>query len=129
MSHHNFSADERPSVKHVEDDELAYVVLRYRQVHDFWHVLADLPPTILGEVALKCFEWRITGLPSCGMAAVAGPLRLSYQERNTLLVQYIPWALRSATECEDLMAYPYEKHLHRTVEDIREELNLEPAPK
>ena len=38
---------------------------RYRQVHDFWHVLCDLPPTVLGEVALKWFELKATGLPVC----------------------------------------------------------------
>ena len=37
--------------------DVAYVIARYRQVHDFWHVLCDLPPTVLGEIALKWFEW------------------------------------------------------------------------
>ena len=128
MSSHDFSADNRPKVKYIVDEDLAYVILRYRQVHDFWHTLTGLPPTILGEVALKCFEWRITGLPSCGLSSLIGPLRLTWEERSILVRYYVPWALRSGTECEDLMLYPYEKKLDMDIDDVRAELNLEPAP-
>ena len=131
MRSHQFEADARPKVKFIndeEDNELAYVMLRYRQVHDFWHVLCGLPPTILGEIALKSFEWRITGLPSCGLSTVIGPLRLTHAERYILLTQYIPWAMRSGTECEDLLLYDYEKHIDKDIDEIRIELNLEPAP-
>jgi len=36
---------------------------RYREVHDFWHVLCELPPTVLGEITLKWLEAVQTGLP------------------------------------------------------------------
>lgn len=55
---HHFSADERDHVRFINDSDLAYIVARYRQVHDFWHVLCDLPPTETGELALKWFEFR-----------------------------------------------------------------------
>ena len=55
---HGFSADERDAVRFIQDADLAYVVARYRQVHDFWHILCDLPPTETGELALKMFEYR-----------------------------------------------------------------------
>ena len=58
MESHNFKADERPPVRFVDDEELAYIMLRYRQLHDFWHVICGVPPTVLGEIALKWFEWR-----------------------------------------------------------------------
>ena len=32
---------------------LAYVMQRYREVHDFWHVICALPTSVAGEVALK----------------------------------------------------------------------------
>lgn len=62
---HKFTldADERTPVTLVDDEELAYIMLRYRQVHDFWHVICGLPPTLLGELALKWFELVQTGLP------------------------------------------------------------------
>ena len=60
MDHHGFSADERSEVRFMTNPDQAYAMARYRQVHDFWHVLAGLPPTVLGEVALKCFEFQFT---------------------------------------------------------------------
>merc|ERR1712091_407197 len=39
MGRHGFDADDRAPVTLVDDEELAYVLLRYRQVHDYWHVL------------------------------------------------------------------------------------------
>jgi len=52
-----FRADERPPVRFVDDDELAYVAARAREVHDMWHVLFGCPTTILGELALKALEF------------------------------------------------------------------------
>jgi len=44
-------------VRFVDDDELAYVAARAREVHDMWHVLFGCPTTILGELALKALEF------------------------------------------------------------------------
>lgn len=51
----------RPSVRFIDDPELAYVMTRYRQVHDFWHVLSGLETDVFGEIALKWFEFMQTG--------------------------------------------------------------------
>ena len=53
MAHRGYSPDERTEVRFVNDPELAYVMQRYRQVHDLWHVLLGLPTTVLGELAQK----------------------------------------------------------------------------
>lgn len=55
---------------------------RYREVHDLWHVLSELPPTVEGELALKWFELIQTGLPVCALGAVFGPLALPSTERS-----------------------------------------------
>lgn len=84
-----------------KDDEagkLAYVLQRYREVHDFWHVLSGLPPSVLGEVAVKWLEMAQTGLPMCTLSAFVGPLRLSPEQRRLLLEVYIPWAARVGRE-------------------------------
>lgn len=49
---------------------------RYREIHDFLHVLTGLPPTIEGELALKTLEAVQTGLPMAALSAIAGPLSL-----------------------------------------------------
>jgi len=38
LSSHGYSPDERDAVHFVDDEELAFVMLRYRQIHDFAHV-------------------------------------------------------------------------------------------
>lgn len=48
---------------------------RYRQVHDFWHVLSGMPPTLLGEIAVKWLEFVQTGLPMNALSSFVGPLK------------------------------------------------------
>ena len=128
MDSHAFSPDERSSVRFMVDKELSYVMARYRQVHDFWHVLSGLPTSVLGEVALKWFEWEASGLPSCALGGLLGPLRLAPHERAMLRREYLPWALRAGGACRCLLSFPYEDHFERTLADVREDLRLEPAP-
>lgn len=35
--------------KFVDDEELAYVIQRYREVHDLMHTLLGMPTNMLGE--------------------------------------------------------------------------------
>ncbi|WJX33569.1 hypothetical protein P8452_21763 [Trifolium repens] len=53
MGSRNFSPDDRPPVRFMDTDELAYVAMRAREVHDFWHTLFDLPTNLMRESALK----------------------------------------------------------------------------
>ena len=53
MNKHQYSSDDRSPVRFIEDSEKRYVMTRYRQVHDFWHVIAGLPPNEFGEIVLK----------------------------------------------------------------------------
>lgn len=50
MKLHKLDVDGRASIKYIDDPELAYVMLRYRQVHDFWHVLSGLDISILSGI-------------------------------------------------------------------------------
>uniref|UniRef100_A0A674DBE5 Coenzyme Q4 homolog (S. cerevisiae) n=1 Tax=Salmo trutta TaxID=8032 RepID=A0A674DBE5_SALTR len=43
--------DSRADVKFVDNEELAYVMQRYREVHDLLHSLLGLPTNMLGESA------------------------------------------------------------------------------
>ena len=54
MEKHNFSSDDRSPVRFIEDPEKHYIMTRYRQIHDFWHVLSGLPPgTVLAYVLFR----------------------------------------------------------------------------
>ena len=63
-------------MRFLDDADLAYVMQRYREVHDLHHTLLGMPTTLLGEIVVKWFEMLQTGLPMCALGAVFGPLRL-----------------------------------------------------
>ncbi|XP_075942847.1 ubiquinone biosynthesis protein COQ4 homolog, mitochondrial isoform X2 [Anarhichas minor] len=89
--------DSRADVKFVDDEELAYVMQRYREVHDLLHTLLGMPTNMLGEVAVKWFEAAQTGLPMCALGAVLGPLRLNARYNNQCFDQ----SLNCSTELMD----------------------------
>ena len=125
---HGFDPDERDKVKYISDPELAYVMLRYRQCHDYWHVLTGLPPTVLGELGLKWLELLQTGLPVAALSATVGSLRLTSQERDTLTNHYLPWAVKMSQQSAYLMNVYYEEEFDTDLQELRDRLRIEPAP-
>ena len=63
MKERNFKVEERPKVRFLDEAELAYIMTRYREVHDFWHILFGMETTVVGEIGLKWVELLQTGLP------------------------------------------------------------------
>ncbi|GAB5362219.1 hypothetical protein AAMO2058_000779500 [Amorphochlora amoebiformis] len=127
MSSHGYSPDERPPVRHIENNELAYVMQRYREVHDFWHVLCGAPTTVEGEIGQKAFEFLQTGLPMALLSSAVGPLRLSHEERLRMLSGYLPWAYACNTNCTFLMGIRYENYLSEDLSDLRQQLGIIPV--
>jgi ubiquinone biosynthesis protein COQ4 len=109
--------------------DLEYILQRYREVHDFWHVLSGLPPTVLGETAVKWLEMVQTGLPMAALSALVAPLRLPQHERRLLVRSYAPWAARCGTASRFLLAVRYEDRLAEPLDSVRASLNFEPAPR
>ncbi|KXZ41294.1 hypothetical protein GPECTOR_572g612 [Gonium pectorale] len=128
MGDRRFQADERPPVRFVDDEELAYVMCRAREVHDFWHVLFDCHTNVFGELALKGLEFVQTGLPMTGLAVLGAQYRLPPADRELLQRHYLPWALRAGNRCEDLMSIYYERHFEEDLERVRQEHRIIPAP-
>lgn len=124
LEENGFDPDERSEVQFVDDADLAYVMTRYRQVHDLWHVLYGLPPSLLGEVALKWLEAAQTGLPMAAMAAAGGGGRLKPHERQSVTRHVLPWAAQHARSGMDLMSVYYEREFPRPLEDVRRELGV-----
>lgn len=62
----------------VDDEELAYVITRAREVHDFWHVLFDCHTNVFGELALKGLEFvQVRPLGRCDVEVREKALVLS----------------------------------------------------
>ena len=128
MGSRNFSPDDRPPVRFMETDELAYVAMRAREVHDFWHTLFDLPTNLMGESALKVIEFQQMYLPMCLMSVVGGSVRFNDKQRKLFFQHYFPWAIRAGMQSTDLMCIYYEKHFHEDLEDVRRKWGITPAP-
>nr|GLL32180.1 ubiquinone biosynthesis protein COQ4 homolog, mitochondrial [Ipomoea trifida]GMD15300.1 ubiquinone biosynthesis protein COQ4 homolog, mitochondrial [Ipomoea batatas]GMD19758.1 ubiquinone biosynthesis protein COQ4 homolog, mitochondrial [Ipomoea batatas]GMD35145.1 ubiquinone biosynthesis protein COQ4 homolog, mitochondrial [Ipomoea batatas] len=128
MGSRNFSPDDRPPVRFMETEELAYVAMRAREVHDFWHTLFDLPTNLIGETALKVIEFEQMMLPMCMMSVVGGTARFSEKQRRLFYQHYFPWAMKAGLRCTDLMCVYYEQHFSEDLEDFRQRLGIIPAP-
>ncbi|PNW84693.1 hypothetical protein CHLRE_03g154850v5 [Chlamydomonas reinhardtii] len=128
MGDRRFHANDRPPVRFVDDEELAYVVTRAREVHDLWHVLFDCHTNVFGELALKGLEFVQTGLPMTGLAVLGAQYRLGPGDRELLQRHYLPWALRAGSRCADLLCIYYERHFQDELEQVRKEFRIIPAP-
>ena len=56
MTSHGYTSDERPLVKYVTNLEHAYIMQRYKEVHDMAHVLLGYDTSVTEEIAVKWFE-------------------------------------------------------------------------
>ncbi len=129
LKENDFDPDLRAKVKYIEDEELKYVMMRYRQCHDFYHVITDLPPTIPGELALKYVELFQTGLPACALSATVGSWKLEGEEREKWRDVYLPWAIRVGKGQTKWINVYWEEMFEWNIEELRRELNIESAPK
>ncbi|XP_063030843.1 ubiquinone biosynthesis protein COQ4 homolog, mitochondrial isoform X1 [Melospiza melodia melodia] len=122
------SPDTRMPPKFVDDEELAYVIQRYREVHDLMHTLLGMPTNMLGEVVVKWFEAIQTGLPMCVLGAAFGPARLSSRKLQVLATELVPWAIRSGLNSSCVLNVYYEQRWEQPVESLRAELGILPPP-
>ncbi|XVE91628.1 hypothetical protein REPUB_Repub01dG0026600 [Reevesia pubescens] len=128
MGSRNFSPDDRPPVRFMDTDDLAYVATRAREVHDFWHTLFGLPTNLIGESALKVIEFEQMYLPMCLLSVVGGTARFNEKQRTLFFQHYFPWAVKAGLQCTDLMSEYYEQHFHEDLEDVRRKWGIIPAP-
>ncbi|KAM3599410.1 uncharacterized protein V6R79_005047 [Siganus canaliculatus] len=128
LEDNHVTPDSRADVKFVDNEELAYVMQRYREVHDLLHTLLGMPTNMLGEVAVKWFEAAQTGLPMCTLGAVLGPLRLNSSRLKSLVTSLGPWALHNGRRSRCVLSIYYERRWSQKLEDLRQELNIEPPP-
>ncbi|XP_045627014.1 ubiquinone biosynthesis protein COQ4 homolog, mitochondrial isoform X3 [Ursus americanus] len=122
------SPDTRAPTRFVDDEELAYVIQRYREVHDVLHTLLGMPTNILGEIVVKWFEAVQTGLPMCILGALFGPIRLSAQSLQVLVSELIPWAVQNGRRAPCVLNLYYERRWEQPLLALREELGITEPP-
>jgi ubiquinone biosynthesis protein COQ4 len=126
MADRHFDPADRDTVdaRLVPEQDLAWVLQRYRDVHDLWHVLNAMPTTLLGELGQKWFEAVHTGLPVAILSSLMGPVQLKPAERRVLFRDLVPWALKAGSSAVNLLAVRYEDCLHRDIDDLRGEWKI-----
>jgi len=127
MTSNELSA-QRAETKFIADPELAYVMTRYRENHDFLHTITGLGVTVPEEVALKWYEMVQTGLPMCTASALVGHLPLSLSEKVLLYNEQIPWALACGRASTFFMNIYFEQYLEDDISEVRKRFRFSVAP-
>ncbi|XP_022434309.2 ubiquinone biosynthesis protein COQ4 homolog, mitochondrial [Delphinapterus leucas] len=122
------SPDTRAPTRFVDSEELAYVMQRYREVHDMLHTLLGMPTNILGEIVVKWFEAVQTGLPMCILSALFGPIQLSARNLQVLVSKLIPWAVQNARRAPCVLNLYYERRWEQPLKALRQELSITEPP-
>ena len=129
MNARAFDPNDRPPVRFVDDEELAYVAARSREAHDMWHVLFECPTTVQGELALKALEFVQSGAPAPALAALVASARLEENERRFFFNRLVPWARRAGARAADLVCLPYEDELESELSELRMRWRIDVAPR
>ncbi|KAF4597655.1 Ubiquinone biosynthesis protein [Pleurotus pulmonarius] len=115
-------------VHYISDPELAYVMQRYRECHDFYHCITNLPVNVSSELAVKYFEFANLGLPMTAIAALFGPLRLRADQRTRLFAEFVPWALKCGGSARSLITVYWEKRWDQDIGELKKELGIWDPP-
>jgi len=128
LDKYRITPDSRDPVRYVDDEDLAYVMKRYRESHDLVHTILNMPTDMVGEVVVKWVEGIQYGLPMCIGGAVMGPARFS---RNSQFVRFRhlrPWAISVGQNAKFLLNIYYEERWEQDIDDLRDEYKIEPLP-
>ncbi|KAI5730242.1 hypothetical protein M8J76_011697 [Diaphorina citri] len=118
--------DSRLPVQFIKDTELAYVMQRYREIHDLVHAVLQQPTNMLGEVTIKWVEGIQTKLPMCVTGGLFGAMRLRPKQRKRYREENLPWAIKTGTNSKLLMNVYFEKRWDQSLDDFYREMNIVP---
>ena len=120
-------SNEQRKVHYIDDPELAYVMQRYRESHDFYHAINGMPVTVEYEIAVKAFEFANLGLPMAALA-MGAIWRLGPKRRARLLNEYLPWAVRCGSSARSMITVYWEERWEQDMGELKRELGLFDPP-
>ncbi|SPO30771.1 related to COQ4 - responsible for restoring ubiquinone biosynthesis in coq4 mutant [Ustilago trichophora] len=149
--------DGRAEADYMSTSEHKYLIQRYRESHDFYHLLLRMPVTQLGETIVKYFEMAQMNMPVAGFAAAGGTLRILASNLSSLpkpsqlvsaalnsspaaaaapidsadlaaLQTLIPWAMQVGRTSAPLISIEWERCWERDINDMRLELGITRPP-
>ncbi len=122
------SADYQAALtRHVEDEEMAYLMRRFRQTHDVWHALLDIGVTGHEEVVIHAFTWGQMRLPVSAMVVTLGSIKHIVLERRWGALRH---SLREAYEvgrdAAPLIKVIWEDEWELPLAEVRARYNVRP---
>ena len=113
--------------RHVDDEDLAYLMRRFRQTHDVWHALLDLGVTGHEEVVIHAFSWGQLRLPVSAMVVAFGTLKhLVLERRWGALRHSLLEAYRVGAAARPLLPVIWEDQWDEPLADVRARYRLRP---
>ncbi|HKA86495.1 MAG TPA: Coq4 family protein [Haliangiales bacterium] len=122
------SADyQAAATRYVVDDDVAYLMRRFRQTHDVWHALVNLGIAGWEEVTIHAFSLGQLHLPVSWMILFFGGIKHGVLERRWhALTDVMPRAYRAGRAARPLMPVIWEKMWDEPIAAVRARYGIEP---
>jgi len=126
LDRNGLSADSQATpTTDVEDEEVAYLVRRFRQTHDVWHALLELGTTGHEEVVIHAFSFGQLRLPVSALVLAFGSLKhIVFEGRLELLTRGLADAHRVGKQAKPLLGVHWERRWRQPIDDVRREFDL-----
>lgn len=115
----------------ISDPQVSYVMQRFRQTHDLWHVVTNAETDPAGEVALQAFTYAQTGAPGSAIIAALGMLKtLVKSDQHARIVREVFAMMRLGRRADRLGVFAWEDHWATPLDEVRRMLKLpeDPSP-
>lgn len=116
------------SRKFVHDADVRYLIHRYRQTHDIWHVLVGVGTKGHEEVLLHAFTLGLMGLPVSAMIVALGTVKHIVLERRWRALRHgLREAFANGRAAAPLVTVRWESLWDRPLESVREQFAIRPC--
>lgn len=121
LDDNGLSADyQAAATRFIDDDDMAYLMRRFRQTHDVWHALTGLGTEGHEEVIIHAFSWGQLRLPVSAMVLVGGTLKhIVLEKRWGALRHALPEAYHNGRDAAPLLPVYWEQMWTEPLADVR----------
>ncbi|MEM7155222.1 MAG: Coq4 family protein [Myxococcota bacterium] len=119
--------DDTPA-DHVDDPDVRYLIRRYRQVHDIWHVLLGLGTRGHEEVLVHAFVLGHLRLPISALVVLFGSVKhMVLEARWAALRHALREAYDSGRQAEPLLLVQWEDLWDEPIDALRRRYRIQPS--
>jgi ubiquinone biosynthesis protein COQ4 len=128
LDDNGLSADSQAtSTRHIDDEDMAYLMRRFRQTHDVWHALTNLGTAGHEEVIIHAFSWGQLRLPVSAMVVLFGSLKhIVLEGRWRALRHDLRDAYASGRDAAPLLSVHWESMWDEPIDSVRARYGIRP---